>query len=64
MSSFWHSTVVGVLQGLCFSIFISIMKPDLFDSFWKLALVWFSLSIFVSLDRWNKETEAKKGDSK
>jgi hypothetical protein len=52
MSKFWHDMVKGGVQGLCLYIFISIMKPDLFDSFWMPALVWFSLVIFVRMDRW------------
>jgi hypothetical protein len=52
MSKFWHDMVKGGAQGLCIYIFISIMKPDLFDSFWKLALVWVSLLACVRLDRW------------
>lgn len=55
MSKFRHDMVKGGAQGLCLYIFVSIMNPDLFDSFgslWKSALVWFSLMAFIKLDRW------------
>ena len=52
MSETWHNIVKGSVQGLCLYVFLSIMNPDLFDSFWKLALVWFSILSFVRIDRW------------